>query len=213
MSSIEEANKEKALANDAFQKKNYEEALKHYNQACTLNSADHVHFSNRSACYASMEEYEKALEDAEKCIQIKPDWAKGYSRKGLAEFNLGKYDEAESTYQKGLEFDANNAQLKEGLAAVKKEREAPPFDFNNLGSQFPGFNAFPGGAGGGANDMYTQMMMKLIMNPETLPYLQDPEFMKKLQELKKDPSKLPLYMNDPKMKKAFEVIQQDMPSL
>jgi Flp pilus assembly protein TadD len=29
-------------------------------------------------------EYQKALEDAEKSTQIKPDWSKGHARKGAA---------------------------------------------------------------------------------------------------------------------------------
>ena len=43
--------------------------------------------SFRSACYASSSppDYTKALADGEKCVSIKPDWPKGYSRKGLAE--------------------------------------------------------------------------------------------------------------------------------
>ena len=38
---------------------------------------------------------EKALEDASKCISVKPDWVKGYSRKGTALQSLGKYEDAE----------------------------------------------------------------------------------------------------------------------
>jgi stress-induced-phosphoprotein 1 len=32
--------------------------------------------SNRSAAYASKKDYELALKDAEKTVEIKPDWAK-----------------------------------------------------------------------------------------------------------------------------------------
>jgi len=55
-----------------------------YSKAIELNPTDHVLYSNRSGGYASKEEYDKALEDASKCVEIKPDWAKGYQRKGLA---------------------------------------------------------------------------------------------------------------------------------
>jgi stress-induced-phosphoprotein 1 len=55
-----------------------------------LNPNDHVYFSNRSGAYASLNQYEEALSDANKCVEIKPDWAKGYGRKGLAEFKLGE---------------------------------------------------------------------------------------------------------------------------
>ena len=41
-------------------------------------------YSNRSACYASVGKLNAAIEDAEKCIEIKPEWGKGHSRLGVA---------------------------------------------------------------------------------------------------------------------------------
>ncbi len=41
-------------------------------------------YSNRSGAYASKKEFDKALEDATRTTEIKPDWAKGYGRKGAA---------------------------------------------------------------------------------------------------------------------------------
>merc|ERR1712100_915742 len=50
----------------------------------------------------------EALKDAEKCIELKPDWAKGYTRKGHVEFFTKQYDKALETYQEGLKHDPNN---------------------------------------------------------------------------------------------------------
>ena len=72
-------------------------------------------YSNRSACYASLEKYEQALEDGAKCVSLKPDWSKGYARKGLAEFFLQEYDAASETYKAGLKIAPEDAALKEGL--------------------------------------------------------------------------------------------------
>lgn len=46
-------------------------------------------YSNRSAVLAAMHDYQKALDDATKATDIKPDWAKGWSRKGAAARGLG----------------------------------------------------------------------------------------------------------------------------
>lgn len=44
----------------------------------------------------------------------------GYSRKGLAEFNLGRLREAEATYSKGLTVDPNNQSLQAALNEIKQ---------------------------------------------------------------------------------------------
>lgn len=75
-------------------------------------------YSNRSAAYAKANKYDLALEDAEKTVQLKPDWGKGYSRQGAALAYLGQIDEAIAAYEKGLSVDPNNAQLRDGLAEV-----------------------------------------------------------------------------------------------
>lgn len=45
-------------------------------------------FGNRSYCYYCLEQYPLALADAEKSIQMAPEWPKGYYRKGSALMGL-----------------------------------------------------------------------------------------------------------------------------
>ena len=71
------------------QAKNYKEAIKHFSEAIKHDPSDHVFFSNRSACYASLEEYDKALEDGKECVRLKPDWPKGYTRKARPRLAYG----------------------------------------------------------------------------------------------------------------------------
>ena len=60
-----------------------------FSQAIELEPANHVLYSNRSGAYASTKDFESALDDAEKTIEIKPEWAKGWGRKGSALHGLG----------------------------------------------------------------------------------------------------------------------------
>lgn len=76
-------------------------------------------YSNRSGAYASLNQLELALQDAVKCISIKPDWAKGYQRKGHAEYELGRLAEAIETYKVGLQKEPGNAILTERLTKVE----------------------------------------------------------------------------------------------
>lgn len=104
----------KALAEDKF-----DEAVAAYTEAIKLDPKNHVLFSNRSAAHAKAGNYEEALKDAEETIKLNPTWPKGYSRKGSALSYMQKYVEAFEVYQKGLEYDPNNAALQQGQAEIR----------------------------------------------------------------------------------------------
>merc|ERR1719188_1608270 len=58
------------------------------------------------------------------------------------------------------------------------------------------------------NNQQQQFLMQLLSNPETAAFFQDPEFLQKLQEIQTNPMTLQKHMEDPKVKKAFEVLSQ-----
>ena len=60
--------RQKDLGNEEFKQKNYEKAIEHYTKAIEDNPVDHTIYGNRSASYHNLKNYDKALEDAEKCI-------------------------------------------------------------------------------------------------------------------------------------------------
>lgn len=91
-----------------------------FTQAIALEPENHILYSNRSAAYASKKEWDNALDDAQKTVDIKPDWAKGWGRKGAALHGKGDLLAANDAYEEGLKLDASNAQLKSGLASVQK---------------------------------------------------------------------------------------------
>jgi stress-induced-phosphoprotein 1 len=55
-----------------------------FTEAIELDPSNHVLYSNRSGSYQSLKDYDHALADAEKTVEIKPDWPKGYTRKAAA---------------------------------------------------------------------------------------------------------------------------------
>ena len=60
-----------------------------FTEAIAIEPENQVLYSNRSGAYASKKEFDKALEDANKTTEIKPDWAKGWGRKGAALHGTG----------------------------------------------------------------------------------------------------------------------------
>lgn len=116
----------KAAGNKAFLAKNYHPAVEQYTLALTHDPVDHVFFSNRSACYASLDQPEKALADGNRCVALAPAFAKGYSRQGVAMFNLGRYPGAERAAMAGLGVDPNNAALQDLLKQAQVETAETP---------------------------------------------------------------------------------------
>ena len=73
----------KNASNAALKSGNNEEAIKHYSEAIKLDPSNHVLYSNRAAVYAKLERYEESLEDAKKCVEVKPDWAKVFRTESI----------------------------------------------------------------------------------------------------------------------------------
>ncbi|KAH8734700.1 heat shock protein STI1 [Ilyonectria robusta] len=196
MSSADEL---KALGNKAIAEKNFDEAVDKFTQAIALQPENHILFSNRSAAYASKKDWTNALHDAEQTTQIKPDWAKGWGRKGAALHGKGDLLGANDAYEEGLKLDANNAQLKNGLASVQKAMEA------EVGGGVPGNGADPmGGLGQMFND--PNLIQKLASNPKTSSFLGDPAFMAKLQAVKNNPQDGEMLFSDPRMLTVMGVL-------
>merc|ERR1719499_120765 len=116
----------KAQGNTFFSTKKWKEAIEFYTKALEQDPFDHVFYSNRSACYAESEEFDKALRDAERCIALSPQFAKGYSRQALALFHVGRYMEMEAAAKKGLELDPSSAALQDLLKQAQVETAETP---------------------------------------------------------------------------------------
>lgn len=95
-----------------------------FTEAIAIEPQNHILYSNRSAAYAGKKDYQQALEDAEKVTEIKPDWAKGWGRKGAAMHGLGDLLGAHDAYEEGLKLDPENAANKAGAASVKRAIDA-----------------------------------------------------------------------------------------
>lgn len=65
----------KVEGNKALSENNYEEALRLYTEALSLDN-NAVLYSNRSAAHTKAGNYVQALDDAEKAIEMRPDWIK-----------------------------------------------------------------------------------------------------------------------------------------
>jgi len=133
--------------------------------------------------------YTEALNDADKCVELKGDWAKGYSRRGVALYGLKRFQEAKTVYEKGLSLESGNQQMKEALdetnrAIKNQEKRDSPF-----GKMF-------------GNDMWA----KLAMNPITKAFLDDPSYVQKMKLLQSNPQLFTSLSNDPQVTQSLGVL-------
>lgn len=136
----------KGAGNTAFERGAFLEAIKHYTQAIDLAEAASVRqsgdeadrvllaalHSNRSASYlqaakqfSSVESaYEHALNDADRAVELRPEWFKGYARQGDAYFKAQRYRQATESFELALHLQPGNATLSRSLQEAKDRAKA-----------------------------------------------------------------------------------------
>lgn len=177
----------KAQGNEKFAAGDYRGAVDLFSKAIELDSKSHILFSNRSACYASLREYSSALEDAERSISLRSDWAKAYSRKGAALQGLGRLSEALDSFRKGLSLDPESAALRAAIQSCEEEVSRQERSFQNPFAS-------------------EQAKLKLRTNPKTAHLMNDPVFLRKLDLLEGNPNALSSMIQDRDVMAAFGVL-------
>jgi stress-induced-phosphoprotein 1 len=191
-----EALQKKDLGNAALQQGDFNMAVKYYSEGIELDPRNHILYSNRSAAYHSLGNFQNALADAEKVIEIEPSFWKGYSRKGIALYSLGMGDESLQAYQEGLVYNSGERSLMEGVDSAREliRSKQSRNTQNTQNTQ----NADP-------QNMIIQMMMSQFQGdplararsyPECSAFAGAPDFVKKIKEIQANPAKIMEYIQD-----------------
>jgi stress-induced-phosphoprotein 1 len=105
------AEAKKAKGNDFFKVKDYPNAIKWYTEAIELDPSNSAYYSNRSASYAGLEDWEHAAEDGQSCISSDKTFIKGYFRLATAQESMSNYKKAVETLALGLAVEPRNKDL------------------------------------------------------------------------------------------------------
>jgi len=139
--------------------------------------------------------FNQSLADAQKVVELKPDWPKGYSRKGASLQGLGRLDEAARCFEEGLKIDPENDALKSAHESVVSQLRQ---DDSGVGDLFGNIFSNP------------NLPTLLSLNPATAPFMKQPDFVAKLQEVQRDPKKIGSHLQDQRMMAVLQFAMQSM---
>jgi stress-induced-phosphoprotein 1 len=110
---------EKEAGTVLFKEGKFPDAIKRYTESLRRNPKDHTVYSNRAQCYLKLMTPQPAVKDTEKCIELKPDFARGWSRRGMAYKMLKEYTLAMDDFNMALSLDKDNDEAKQGLSQIR----------------------------------------------------------------------------------------------
>eukprot|EP01097_Dermamoeba_algensis_P007948 TRINITY_DN512_c0_g1_i5.p1 TRINITY_DN512_c0_g1~~TRINITY_DN512_c0_g1_i5.p1 ORF type:complete len:289 (-),score=47.90 TRINITY_DN512_c0_g1_i5:782-1648(-) len=115
----------KEKANTRYAERDYVSAIDLYTEALTLAHNSEMGptiiallYSNRAAARCWIKAYTEALSDAEKALELRPEWTKGYLRKAAALTSLKRFSEAKECYLKWQEIDPSSVEVKRALTEL-----------------------------------------------------------------------------------------------
>ena len=110
----------RVMANEAMKSERYDEAVEHYTSVLAAHPADHEVLANRALAYLHLDKGSEALQDAAMCVNLKPDWAKGFYRLGCALEKCKEWKDSAAVFAKVVEMEPGNV---EAAGRLIKARE------------------------------------------------------------------------------------------
>jgi protein O-mannosyl-transferase len=98
-----------------------------YNHALNVTNNNFIAFSGRGVAYSELGLYQKALEDFNQSIRLKPDYSYNYFNRGNIYNIFGKYDQAIEDYNRavGLKPDYAYVYINRGITFLKQNKNEP----------------------------------------------------------------------------------------
>lgn len=120
------AKKEKEMGNEAYKKKDFQNAIEHYTKAIEHDPTDITFYNNLAAVFFEQKEYEKCISECEKGIEIgrenRADFkliAKALTRIGNAYKRLKQWQTAKTYYEKSMS-EHRTPEIKTLLSDIEK---------------------------------------------------------------------------------------------
>merc|ERR1712002_286625 len=172
------AEEERQKGNDMFTKGDYPGAVKAYSEAIKRNPEDAKIFSNRAAAYSKLMEFNLAMKDCDRCIELDPSFIKGHLRKGHICIALKNYQKALEDFEKAQEIDKTNQEAIEGYRQAMMLMNSDPEAVRKRAMEDPEVQQIM------ADPAMRMILEQMQREPGSLQdHLKNPDLAKKLRKL------------------------------
>jgi len=174
----------KAQGNQLFQEGKFVESIAEFTEAIRRHPTDAKLYSNRAASYVKLMEWGKALDDADKAIELDPHFSKAYWRKAKVQHFLKQYHKAIETFKKGLELCPEAEELKTGLRETQVAVQMSNY----------------------SEEADPDLQRRAMEDPDVQRILRDPSMQAVLQGMQNDPQSAMKAMQDPVVRANIETL-------
>ena len=105
----------KEEGNRLFKEKKFKKALDAYGEALLLSNQDYALLTNRAFAHLKLENYASAVKDASAAVDINPNIAKGYYRRGAAYFSMGTFAKAVRDFKFAARLEPKSLEIRKRL--------------------------------------------------------------------------------------------------
>jgi stress-induced-phosphoprotein 1 len=164
--------------NKLFADGKFSDALVEYLEATRRNPKDAKSFNNRATCYVKLMEFNMAMKEVDKALEIDPHFVKALVRKASIHHVLKEYHKAIQCCETALKFEPNDESAKEQLQKTKIAIAG-------------GMHSTEG------ND--EERMRRAMADPEIQQIMMDPMLKIALGKMQEDPRGASQYFTDPNL--------------
>lgn len=203
---LQQSEQYKNKGNEFLKQKNFDNAIEQYTQGINLltslesgeaeqravKEALSTLYSNRCAAHLSRQSFDLALSDAQRAMDIRPDWNRAKLRVGQALVGLSRFEEAVQHLQKSVEAHPGDQQLQNLLndAEQRLRHQRQQQQAASVGSLFQG----------------DAVWKKIESNPALAPLLQQEDFVQKVKQIQENPASINIHMQDPRIMQVMAAL-------
>ena len=117
------SSREKNKGNECFRAGENEDALLYYSRSLALDECSSVVYANRAMANIRLANFEAAVSDCTRALEIDPTYTKALSRRGMVHHRAGRYSLAEDDFQSCVSREPANKDFAALLARSQEKRK------------------------------------------------------------------------------------------